>query len=133
MLVSSLTIILPIMLHTHAIPANAVAHHDNLEFLSDLIPQTTTLKKYREKKANQAAKTRTQISGQTTLEGGRISTGLAETMNAPGENGDSQADVARDTTEEDPDLSSSNGVNGTINGQHHGTDEHDKDGDVAMS
>ncbi|KAL2039876.1 hypothetical protein N7G274_007279 [Stereocaulon virgatum] len=53
--------------------ANAVARIDNLQFLEDVIPRTTT---YREYKAKKASKAPTHLSqplqnGQTTLDGAR--------------------------------------------------------------
>lgn len=51
------------MLISH-IQANAVARIDNLEFLSDVIPRTTTYKEYKERKARLAEPL---PSGQTTL------------------------------------------------------------------
>lgn len=44
--------------------ANAVARIDNLEFLSDVIPRTTTFKEYKEKKARLVGPL---PNGQTTL------------------------------------------------------------------
>ncbi|KAK0620392.1 histone-fold-containing protein [Immersiella caudata] len=44
--------------------ANAVSHHDNLEFLEDVIPKTTTYKQVK----NQAAATRAKLKGEKTAE-----------------------------------------------------------------
>ena len=44
--------------------ANAVSHHDNLEFLEDVIPKTTTYKQVK----NQAAATRAKLKGEKTGE-----------------------------------------------------------------
>jgi len=54
--------------------ANAVARIDNLEFLSDVIPRTTTYGQYKAKKsqeyqAREAARSKGIESGQTTLDG----------------------------------------------------------------
>ncbi|KAI2790009.1 DNA polymerase epsilon subunit C [Penicillium oxalicum] len=49
--------------------ATAVSHIDNLEFLSDVIPKTTTYKKFKEKKAKDAAKRTEMEKGQRTLNG----------------------------------------------------------------
>lgn len=42
---------------------------DNLEFLSDVIPKTTTYKQFKEKKAREAAKNAAIEKGQRTLNG----------------------------------------------------------------
>ncbi|MCJ1312215.1 hypothetical protein MMC25_005889 [Agyrium rufum] len=54
--------------------ANAVARLDNLEFLSDVVPRTTTYREYRRQKAEkQASKSaKAAEAGQTTLDGKRI-------------------------------------------------------------
>ncbi|CAG8070329.1 unnamed protein product [Penicillium olsonii] len=49
--------------------ASAVSHTDNLEFLSDVIPKTTTYKQFKEKKARDAADQVTMEKGQRTLNG----------------------------------------------------------------
>ena len=47
--------------------ANAVARIDNLEFLSDVIPRTSTFKEYKEKKARATRGSVPLQTGQTTL------------------------------------------------------------------
>lgn len=49
------------------IKANAVARIDNLEFLSDVIPRTTTFREYKERKERKARIAEPLPSGQTTL------------------------------------------------------------------
>ena len=49
------------------IKANAVARIDNLEFLSDVIPRTTTIGEYKERKERKARLAEPLPSGQTTL------------------------------------------------------------------
>lgn len=49
--------------------ASAVSHTDNLEFLSDVIPKTTTYKQFKEKKAKDAAKQGEMEKGQRKLNG----------------------------------------------------------------
>ncbi|OOQ85471.1 CBF/NF-Y family transcription factor [Penicillium brasilianum] len=49
--------------------ATAVSHIDNLEFLSDVIPKTTTYKQFKENKAKDAAKHAEMEKGQRTLNG----------------------------------------------------------------
>ncbi|KAJ5881006.1 DNA polymerase epsilon subunit C [Penicillium subrubescens] len=49
--------------------ASAVSHIDNLEFLADVIPKTTTYKQFKEKKAKDAAKHTEMEKGQRTLNG----------------------------------------------------------------
>ncbi|OQD74755.1 hypothetical protein PENDEC_c009G02531 [Penicillium decumbens] len=53
--------------------ATAVSHIDNLEFLADVIPKTTTYKQFKEKKARDAAKSAEMEKGQRTLNGTGIS------------------------------------------------------------
>ncbi len=48
--------------------ANAVARIDNLEFLSDVIPRTTTYREYKEKKSKAARGSEPLPNGQTTLD-----------------------------------------------------------------
>ena len=49
--------------------AAVVARNYDLEFLSDVIPQTITFKEYKEKKSRKAAAYPQLRSGQTTLDG----------------------------------------------------------------
>lgn len=49
--------------------ATAVSHIDNLEFLSDVIPKTTTYKQFKEKKAREVGKPGEMEKGQRTLNG----------------------------------------------------------------
>ncbi|OQE44969.1 hypothetical protein PENCOP_c002G04181 [Penicillium coprophilum] len=49
--------------------ASAVSHTDNLEFLSDVIPKTTTYKQFKEKKAKDAANQGAMEKGQRTING----------------------------------------------------------------
>ncbi|KAJ5804407.1 transcriptional regulator family: Histone-like TF [Penicillium psychrosexuale] len=49
--------------------ASAVSHTDNLEFLSDVIPKTTTYRQFKEKKAKDAANQGAIEKGQRTLNG----------------------------------------------------------------
>lgn len=46
-----------------------MSHIDNLEFLSDVIPKTTTYKQFKEKKAKEAAAPGELEKGQRTLNG----------------------------------------------------------------
>jgi DNA-directed RNA polymerase I subunit RPA43 len=46
-----------------------VSHTDNLEFLSDVIPKTTTYRQFKEKKAKDAADQGAMEKGQRTLNG----------------------------------------------------------------
>ncbi|KAJ5218619.1 uncharacterized protein N7498_000718 [Penicillium cinerascens] len=63
--------------------ATAVSHIDNLEFLSDVIPKTTTYKQFKEKKAKDAAKSAEMEKGQRTLNGNGVPAG--NTNGAPAE------------------------------------------------
>lgn len=49
--------------------ANAVARIDNLEFLADVIPRTTTYRQFKEKRAKEAVNGSAVEAGQTTLDG----------------------------------------------------------------
>ncbi|EAW12926.1 histone-fold domain-containing protein [Aspergillus clavatus NRRL 1] len=49
--------------------ATAVSRIDNLEFLADVIPKTTTYKQFKEKKAKEASKDAPFEKGQRTLNG----------------------------------------------------------------
>lgn len=51
--------------------ANAVARIDNLEFLTDVIPKTTTFREYKEKKSKFTKVNASLSTGQTTLDGPR--------------------------------------------------------------
>ncbi|KAL8930922.1 MAG: hypothetical protein Q9208_000023 [Pyrenodesmia sp. 3 TL-2023] len=51
--------------------AGAVSRIDNLEFLADVIPKTTTVREYREKKAKSGKANARLSSGQTTLDNSR--------------------------------------------------------------
>lgn len=76
--------------------ATAVSRIDNLEFLADVIPKTTTYKQFKEKRAREAAREAAMEKGQRTLNGhtavengtGRPSTGpslLEITANGDGD------------------------------------------------
>lgn len=52
-----------------------MSHIDNLEFLSDVIPKTTTYKQFKEKKAKEAAAPGDLEKGQRTLNGTTPTTG----------------------------------------------------------
>ncbi|KAL4807832.1 histone-fold-containing protein [Aspergillus unguis] len=49
--------------------ATAVSRIDNLEFLADVIPKTTTYKQFKEKRAKESAKDPSMEKGQRTLNG----------------------------------------------------------------
>ena len=56
-----------LFLLTVSFSATAVSRIDNLEFLSDVIPKTTTYKKFKEKRARESANGAGMLSGQRTL------------------------------------------------------------------
>lgn len=60
--------------------AAAVSHTDNLEFLSDVIPKTTTYKQFKEKKAKDAAGQSAMEKGQRTLNGASAAPAAANGM-----------------------------------------------------
>ncbi|KAJ6144985.1 hypothetical protein N7470_008880 [Penicillium chermesinum] len=62
--------------------ATAVSHIDNLEFLADVIPKTTTYKQFKEKKARET--TQDLEKGQRTLNG---ATSAANANGGPQEEG----------------------------------------------
>ncbi|KAL9597317.1 MAG: hypothetical protein Q9219_005241 [cf. Caloplaca sp. 3 TL-2023] len=63
--------------------ASAVSRIDNLEFLTDVIPKTTTLREFKEKKAKIAKPNARLSSGQTTLDNPRsLPNRPAEVMNS---------------------------------------------------
>ncbi|KAE8349622.1 histone-fold-containing protein [Aspergillus coremiiformis] len=74
--------------------ATAVSRIDNLEFLSDVIPKTTTYKQFKEKRAKEASKEAEVEKGQRTLNG-----------TVPHANGESQHQGDLKTVEEKPSKS----------------------------
>lgn len=52
-------------------PANAVSRIDNLSFLEDVVPKTTTYKEFKTRKARAAQETAPLQNGQTTLDSSR--------------------------------------------------------------
>lgn len=78
--------------------ATAISHIDNLEFLSDVVPKTTTYKQYKEKKAKEAAQGGLE-KGQRTLNGSTPAAGNAngaQEESAPqGEDSNQSPTVAR--------------------------------------
>lgn len=84
--------------------ASAVSRIDNLEFLSDVIPKTTTYREYKEKKAKTVKSNARLSSGQTTLDNSRaLPSRPADVMNS----GESQAplvDVSPDGTTRERDF-----------------------------
>jgi DNA-directed RNA polymerase I subunit RPA43 len=75
--------------------AAAVSHTDNLEFLSDVIPKTTTYKQFKEKKAKDAAGQTAMEKGQRTLNGA----GAAPPANGMGtENATPQGEESKTTS-----------------------------------
>ncbi|KAL8702843.1 MAG: hypothetical protein Q9201_003983 [Fulgogasparrea decipioides] len=65
--------------------ASAVTRIDNLEFLADVIPKTTTYREYKEKKAKTARSNAPLSSGQTTLDNSRsLPSRPADVINATG-------------------------------------------------
>jgi len=67
--------------------ANAVTRIDNLEFLADVVPPTTTVKQPRETKAAKSQKKQTGEAGQLTLTGQRVVPVIAQSSQA-GASGD---------------------------------------------
>ncbi|KAL8765620.1 MAG: hypothetical protein Q9209_007352 [Squamulea sp. 1 TL-2023] len=70
--------------------ASAVARIDNLEFLTDVIPKTTTFREYKEKKSKSTKPNASLSAGQTTLDGSRsLPTRPADVMNVGEEQAES--------------------------------------------
>lgn len=68
----------PHRIHINPHPlANAVAHHDNLEFLEDVIPKTTTYKQIK----SQAAATRAKLRGEKPVDAGQGQPDITEQPN----------------------------------------------------
>lgn len=64
--------------------ASAVSRIDNLEFLADVIPKTTTFREYKEKKAKSTRPNARLSSGQTTLDSSRpLPSRPADVMTSP--------------------------------------------------
>lgn len=102
--------------------ATAVARIDNLDFLSDVIPKTTTYKQFKEKKAREARNGPSVEAGQLTLDGRKAA------RNGTGANGhaddsfDGMMNGAHDEGEDDEEVeatsrpSSSSRPNHSLNG-----------------
>ncbi|KAJ5098724.1 hypothetical protein N7532_005725 [Penicillium argentinense] len=75
--------------------AAAVSHTDNLEFLSDVIPKTTTYKQFKEKKAKETAKQGEMEKGQRTLNGTSAAAAPANENGATPEKKSPQADESK--------------------------------------
>ena len=73
--------------------ANAVTRIDNLEFLADVVPPTTTTKQPRETKAAKSQKKQTGEAGQLTLTGQRVVPVIAQSSQAGATSGD-EGDLA---------------------------------------
>lgn len=124
---------------TRLFEANAVARIDNLEFLSDVIPRTTTFKEYKEKKARAARTDRPLQNGQTTLDGRRSLPQRPVERVGAGEKAIDDGSVS-DTTVDDHDANDSHGDRTSTNGakvlQHHKPNgraqQHDEAEDVEM-
>ncbi|KKY16609.1 putative ubiquinol-cytochrome c reductase iron-sulfur subunit [Phaeomoniella chlamydospora] len=75
--------------------ATAVARIDNLEFLSDVIPRTTTFKQFKEKKAREAANGVSVEAGQTTLDRQHPAPQTEEKLQAMAQPGQVNANASR--------------------------------------
>lgn len=114
-----------------------MARIDNLEFLSDVIPRTTTFKEYKEKKARAAGIDGPLPNGQTTLDGRRSLPQRPMGRVGAHENAIEDGSLS-DATVDDHDANDSH-LESTINGatvlQHHkpnGRARHDEPEDVEM-
>ncbi|KAL8924590.1 MAG: hypothetical protein Q9172_002624 [Xanthocarpia lactea] len=101
--------------------ASAVARVDNLEFLTDVIPKTTTFREFKEKKSKSTKANASLSIGQTTLDGSRsLPSRPADVMNV----GEEQAEA--------DDLSLGETVDGNVARNGRIEDPH-TDGDVAQA
>ncbi|KAL8815197.1 MAG: hypothetical protein Q9223_005644 [Gallowayella weberi] len=118
---------------------SAVSRLDNLEFLSDVIPKTTTFREYKDKKSKGVRANKSLSTGQTTLDGARsLPTRPADVMHV-GEDLGEKDDISPDGTgheylaEDGQETAPHN--NRKISYKHHESKEHlDRDGsqDVVM-
>lgn len=110
------------------VPATAVSRIDNLEFLADVIPKTTTYRQFKEKKAKEASEKAVE-AGQTRL--GGVKSGK-KTMNGSNDNDRMTGVEEGDRVMRVHDLlSPTNGESdGPMPGSSHGGRGHD--GDVEM-
>lgn len=121
--------------------ANAVARIDNLQFLEDVIPQTTTYREYKARRANKATKVPPPLqNGQTTLDGSRpppqpsLETG--DHQKGPSEDAHMSEGTVDDQVAEAqrPESSKANGTGLVF--EHYepnGTSKQDSPGDVEMN
>ena len=118
--------------------ATAVARIDNLQFLDDVIPQTTTYRQFKAKKAKAAQNTQPLQNGQTTLDAARsLLQRLIPPSAAQGEPIDdgnmSDGTIDAQTAEENPPGNSN--TKGGLVFEHYepnGTSRRDESGDVEM-
>ena len=124
--------------------ANAVARIDNLQFLEDVIPRTTTFKEYRLNKAAKSKKTpqgpEALQNGQTTLDSSRSLP--RRSVEIAGSQRDHDAGNVSDGTVEETapqdtqtGPSRPNGTSGLVfeHYEPNGTAKQDQSGDVEMS
>ncbi|KAL8680785.1 MAG: hypothetical protein Q9186_003073 [Xanthomendoza sp. 1 TL-2023] len=121
------------------IPSSAVSRLDNLEFLSDVIPKTTTFREYKEKKSKGVKANKSLSTGQTTLDGARsLPSRPADVMHvgeALGEEDDISPDETGDEYIVEDGQETAPHTNGNVSSKHHESQEHlDRDGsqDVEM-
>ncbi len=113
--------------------AAAVSRIDNLEFLSDVVPRTTTFKDYKQKKAKKDAAP-APSSGQTTLgDSMQRENGLDDTQEDLEETLE-EVEASEQGQEETSELTDLEEVpNGThVNGAQPADDGVDSDADMAM-
>lgn len=116
-----------------------MARIDNLQFLEDVIPQTTTYREYKARRANKATEVPQPLqNGQTTLDGSRALPQQETDGDQAGASGDA---LNVDDTLDDkvagtqrPESSRSNG-NGLVfeHYEPNGVSKRDDSGDVEMS
>lgn len=121
--------------------ANAVSRIDNLQFLEDVIPQTTTYREYKAKRANKATKVPQPLqNGQTTLDASRSLPQRSLETNDAQKGASEDAHMSEGTIDDQvaeaqrPDSSKANG-NGLVfeHYEPNGTSKQDSSGDFEMS
>ena len=117
----------------HLFPATAVSRIDNLEFLSDVIPKTTTYRQFKEKRAKESAKEVRKSQGQRILTdieklNGTPDEGREESMvNLDRESADAQVQSPRPPMVIHSSRSRSNLVEDDIPDDRHRDDTRDDD------
>jgi hypothetical protein len=121
--------------------ANAVSRIDNLQFLEDVIPQTTTYREYKARRANKATKVPQPLqNGQTTLDASRSLPDRPHEHSDPQKGHSEDAHMSEGTVDDQaaaaqrPESAKANG-DGLVfeHYEPNGTSKPDSSGDLEMS